>query len=126
MPKIDIFKNLNTKDEQGFVKKLAWKKASSSMKGSQHPDDIEEAKLKSKKLFRQILSERKKERVAREKSRAKASPKRAKALPKRVKASPKRVKASPKRVKASPKRAKALPKRVKASPKRVRSSVKNR
>ena len=119
MLKIDIFKNLNTKNEEAFVKKLAWKKASSNMKGPQHPDDIEEAISKSKKIFRQILSQRKKERALREKGRAKASPKGSKA-------SPNRVKASPKRAKASPKRAKASPKRVKASPKGAKSSVNNR
>ena len=79
MSKIDIFKNLNTKDEEAFVKKLAWKKASSGMKGPQHPDDIEEARSKAKKIFRNFISLRKRERAVREKARNKTqSPKRVK------------------------------------------------
>ena len=88
MSKIDIFKNLNTKDEEAFVKKLAWKKASSGMKGPQHPDDIEEARSKAKKIFRNFISLRKRERAVREKARnKKQSPKRVNSTPKRVKLS---------------------------------------
>lgn len=91
MSKIDIFKNLNTKDEEAFVKKLAWKKASSGMKGPQHPDDIEEARSKAKKIFRNFISLRKKERQSRLKMKgAKSSPKGAKLASKRAKSSPKR------------------------------------
>jgi hypothetical protein len=72
--KADIFQNLNTKNEEALVKKLAWKQASSHMKGPQHPDDIEDAISKSKKIFRNILSQRKIERAKRSKSQIKKTP----------------------------------------------------
>ena len=66
---VNIFQNLNTKNEEALVKKLAWRQARSHMKGPQHPDDIEEAVSKSKKIFRHILSQRKIERSRRGKSK---------------------------------------------------------
>jgi hypothetical protein len=105
--KSSIYEKLNTKHEEAFVKKLAWKKATSSWKSrKQHPDDIMEAESRAKKFFRNFISLRKKERALREKARLKGSPKRAKGSPKRAKGSPKRAKGSPKRAKGSPKRAK--------------------
>ena len=86
-----IYEKLNTKNEEAFVKKLAWKKATSSWKNpKQHPDDIMEAESRAKKFFRNFISLRKKERALREKARTKASPRRGKASPRRGKASPKK------------------------------------
>ena len=80
----NIYENLNTKNEEAFVKKLAWKKATSSWKNpKQHPDDIMEAESRAKKFFRNFISLRKKERAIRAKARTKASPRRAKASPKK-------------------------------------------
>ena len=93
----NIYENLNTKNEEAFVKKLAWKKASSGMKGPQHPDDIEEARSEAKKIFRNFISLRKKERALREKARVKTTPKRVKTTPKRVKVSFKNSSVSKKR-----------------------------
>ena len=77
--KNSIYENLNTKNEEAFVKKLAWKKATSSWKNpKQHPDDIMEAQSRAKKFFRNFISLRKKERALREKARLKGTPKRAK------------------------------------------------
>jgi hypothetical protein len=82
--KSSIYENLNTKNEEAFVKKLAWKKATSSWKNpKQHPDDIMEAESRSKKFFRNFISLRKKERAIRAKARTKASPRRTKASPKK-------------------------------------------
>ncbi len=84
--KKNIYEKLNTKNEEEFVKKLAWKKATSSWKNpKQHPDDIMEAESRAKKFFRNFISLRKRERAVREKARAK------KGSPKRLKTSPKRV-----------------------------------
>ncbi len=72
----NIYEKLNTKNEEAFVKKLAWKKATSSWKNpKQHPDDIMEAESRAKKFFRNFISLRKKERAIRAKARTKASPK---------------------------------------------------
>ena len=86
--KSSIYENLNTKNEEAFVKKLAWKKATSSWKNpKQHPDDIMEAESRSKKFFRNFISLRKRERALREKARLKGTPKRVISTPKSVKLS---------------------------------------
>jgi hypothetical protein len=87
--KNSIYENLNTKNEDTLVKKLAWKKATSSIRGAEHPYEVE---LRANKFFKQFIRLRKKERALREKARLKGSPKRAKGSPKRAKGLPKRAK----------------------------------